>query len=111
MEKYDDHVADTTPDAMTQNVGIIAYVEHTREKLVDLINNLTTLGADAPQSLRRELNSLTVTRDYYAYIASLSAEEVVAAIEEYKKNGYSNDLLARLTPPDDFFVEGNETRH
>lgn len=95
---------------MTSEENFITHLDVHRAGLLDLIENFKDNGAEVDPALIQQLNDVTIFRNFREYIATLSPEEVKEAMEEFSANGYSNELLARLTPPDDFFIEGNETR-
>ncbi len=95
---------------MTPDEAFVAHLDIHRAGLLQLIENYRDSGVEVDPALIRRLNDVTAFRDFREYIATLSPEEVKEAMEEFSANGYSNELLARLTPPDDFFIEGNETR-
>jgi hypothetical protein len=95
---------------MTQEENLLTHLDIHRAELLELIENFKDNGAEVDPALIRQLNDVTAFRNFREYIATLSLEEVKDAMEEFSANGYSNELLARLTPPDDFFIGGNETR-
>lgn len=95
---------------MTPEESLLTHLDVHRAGLLELIENFKDNGAEVDPALIQQLNDVTVFRNFREYIATLPPEAVKEAMEEFSANGYSNELLARLTPPDDFFIEGNETR-
>jgi hypothetical protein len=99
-----------TDHKMNQTELNAMQIEKKEVYLLGIIAEMEKHQFPVPEAMREQLRDIQLERGFVNYIASIEdPAERQEALERAKVEGIPDEFFEPLTPPDDFFVEGNGT--
>ncbi len=100
-----------TDHVMTEHEIKLMGLEREEVTLIAAIDTMKEYGVEVPAEMTERLRDIRVQRGFANYMATLTdPDERMEALERAKVEGVPDHCYAPLTPPGDFFVEGNGTK-